>query len=91
MTDLTEEEMPVSGGGSSSSATNTQNPRNSTAALLEAEKDVTRLEAQKLALAEEAATSYRRSVELQNTYMEYQEWADAGETKKGNRSAGKEI
>jgi hypothetical protein len=33
-----------------------QNLRNSTAALLEAEKDMTRLEAQKLALAEEAAT-----------------------------------
>jgi hypothetical protein len=33
-----------------------QNLRNSTAALLEADKNVARLESQKLALAEEAAT-----------------------------------
>jgi hypothetical protein len=40
------------------------------------------LEAQKLALAEEAAAFYRRSVELNNTYMEYLEWADAEKTKR---------
>jgi hypothetical protein len=82
MADLAEEEMPVSGGGSSLSASNTQNLRNSTAALLEAQKNVTRLEAQKLALAEEAATFYKRSLGLNDTYMEYLEWADAEKKKR---------
>jgi hypothetical protein len=67
---LAEEEVPASGGGSSSSASNTQNLRNSTSALLEAQKNVTRLEAQELALAEEAATFYRGLwLGLNNTYV----------------------
>jgi hypothetical protein len=81
-TDFAEEEMPASSGGSSSSASNTQNLRNSTAALLEATKNVTRLEAQKLELAEEAATFYRRSLGLHGAYVEYLEWSDAEKTKR---------
>jgi hypothetical protein len=50
----TDEEMPVSGGGSSSSASNTQN-RFHVLLLLDAQKNATRLEAQELALADEAA------------------------------------
>jgi hypothetical protein len=56
--------------------------RNTTAALLEAQKNVTRLEAQKLALAEEAVTFNKGSLGLQDTYMEYLEWADAEKTKR---------
>jgi hypothetical protein len=58
--------------------------RNTTAALLEAQKNVTRLEAQKLALAEEAVTFNRGSLGRlnANTYMEYLEWADAEKTKR---------
>jgi hypothetical protein len=75
MTDLTEEEMPVSGGGS------WQRSGEPMFALLE-EKQKGRFEAEELALAEEAATFYKRALgvtlgdneralELQNTYMEY--------------------
>jgi hypothetical protein len=51
-TDLTEEEMPVSSGG----------PRPRFELLLEAQKNVGRLEAKELALAEEKATFYKRAL-----------------------------
>ena len=70
--------MPVSGGGSSSSASNTQIRFH---LPMEAQKNVTHLEAQKLALAEEAVAFYKRSpsprvmprgpVGLQAGYVEY--------------------
>ena len=78
MTDLTEEEMPVSGGGSSCTW---KRSGELVFALLE-EKQKAHFEAEKLALAEEAARFYKRGCELQNKYMEYLEWADAEKTKK---------
>ena len=78
MTDLTEEEMPVSGGGSSCTW---KRSGDLMFALLE-EKQKGHFEAEKLALAEEAARFYKRGCELQNKYMEYLEWADAEKTKK---------
>jgi hypothetical protein len=86
MTDLTEEEMPVSGGGSSCTW---KRSGELMFALLE-EKQEVHFEAEKLALAEETATSCNkralgdneRALELQNTYMEYLEWADAEKTKR---------
>jgi hypothetical protein len=57
-------------------------------ALLE-EKQKGHFEAEEQALAEEAAAFYKRALgdneramELQNTYMEYLEWADAEKTKR---------
>ena len=78
MTDLTEEEMPVSGGGSSCTW---KRSGELVFALLE-EKQKAHFEAEKLALAEEAARFYKRGCELQNKYMEYLEWADAEKTKR---------
>jgi hypothetical protein len=82
MVDLTEEEMPVSGGGSWKRSGELM------FALLE-EKQEGHFEAEKLALAEEAETFYKRALgdnkrvlELQNTYMEFLEWADAEKTKR---------
>jgi hypothetical protein len=56
-------------------------------ALLE-EKQKAHFEAEKLALAEEAVTSYKsgcertqRALELQSRYMKYLEWAESEKTK----------
>jgi hypothetical protein len=61
--------------------------------LLEAQKNVGRLEAEELALAEEKVTFYKRAalgdsernnervLGLNNGYVEYLEWADAEKTK----------
>jgi hypothetical protein len=38
------------------------------------------LEAQKLALAEEAAAFYRRPLGLHDAHVEYLEWSDAAKT-----------
>ena len=85
MADLTEEETPVSGGGSSvsggGSSCTWKRSGDLMFALLE-EKQKGHFEAEKLALAEEAARFYKRGCELQNKYMEYLEWADAEKTKK---------
>ena len=72
MTDLTEEEIPVSGGGSSCTW---KRSGELVFALLE-EKQKAHFEAEKLALAEEAANFYKsgcervqRVLELQSRYM----------------------
>ena len=85
MTDLTEEEMPVSGGGSSCTW---KRSGELVFALLE-EKQKAHFEAEKLALAEEAATFYKtgcervqRTLELQSRYTKYLEWVESEKTKR---------
>jgi hypothetical protein len=85
MTDLAEEEMPVSGGGSSCTW---KRSGELMFALLE-EKQKVHFAAEKLALAEEAATFYERGcertqriLELHSRYMKYLEWGDAEKTKR---------
>ena len=67
--------MPASSGGSSSSASNTPASRTRFELLLEAQKKVSHLEAEKLALAEENATFYERPLGLHDAYVEYLEWS----------------
>ena len=85
MTDLTEEEMPVSGGGSSCTW---KRSGELVFALLE-EKQKVHFEAEKRALAEEAERFYKsccerteRMLELQSRYMKYLEWAESEKTKR---------
>ena len=85
MTDLTEEEMPVSGGGSSYTW---ERSGELVFALLE-EKQKVHFEAEKRALAEEAERFYKsccerteRMLELQSRYMKYLEWAESEKTKR---------
>jgi hypothetical protein len=80
-----EEETPVSGGGSSVSGGGSSCTGKRSGELMFAlleEKQKGHFEAEKLALAEEAARFYKRGCEQQNKYMEYLEWADAEKTKK---------
>jgi hypothetical protein len=79
MTDLAEEEIPASSGGSSSSASNT--PESGTRFELLCGMYEKGLEAEKLALAEEKATFYKRPLELDGAYVGYLDWADAEKTK----------
>jgi hypothetical protein len=80
--DLAEEEMPTSSGALGSFEL-----------LLEARKNMGRLEAEELALAEEKVAFYKRALGdsernaerilgLNNAYVEYLEWADAEKTKR---------
>ena len=85
MTDLTEEEMPVSGGGSSCTW---KRSGELVFALLE-EKQKAHFEAEKRALAEEAERFYKsccerteRMLELQSRYTKYLEWAESEKKKR---------
>ena len=78
MTDLTEEEMPVSGGGSSCTW---KRSGELLFALLE-EKQKRHFEAGELELAEENATFYERPLGLQDAYVKFLEWSDAEKAKK---------
>jgi hypothetical protein len=77
MTDLTEEEMPVSGGGSSLSAPEFETTKKLCFDLL-LDKKANNLESkERLGLAEEEARFYERPLELQDTYVKLQERSDA--------------
>ena len=78
MTDLTEEEMPVSGGGSSCTW---KRSGELLFALLE-EKQERHFEAGKLELAEEKSRGYERPLGLQDAYVKFLEWSDAEKAKK---------
>jgi hypothetical protein len=85
MTDLTEEKMPVSGGGSSCTW---KRSGELVFALLE-EKQKVHFEAEKRALAEEKSRGYERflerterMLELQSRYMKYLEWAESERKKR---------
>jgi hypothetical protein len=71
MTDLTEEEMPVSCGGSSSSA-----PEFCRDLLLDIWKS------KELWIAEEKARFYERCLGLQDSYVNFLQWNDARQVKK---------
>jgi hypothetical protein len=74
-TDLAEEEMPTSSGGS------WKRSGELLFALLE-EKQKRHFEAGKLELAEEKATFYERPLGLQDAYVKFLEWSDAEKAKK---------
>jgi hypothetical protein len=74
-TDLAEEEMPTSSGGS------WKRSCEHLFALLE-EKQKRHFEAGELELAEGNATFYVRSLRLQDAYVKFLEWSDAEKAKK---------
>jgi hypothetical protein len=79
-TDFAEEEVPVSCGGSSSSAPEFETTKKVCFDLL---MDKTNnLESKKLGLAEEEAKFYERYPGLQDTYAKLLEWSDAEKAKK---------
>ena len=80
MTDLTEEEMPVSCGGSSSSAPEFETTEELCFDLLLDKAN--NLESKELGLAEEEAKFYERSLGLQDSYVTLLEWSDAEKAKK---------
>jgi hypothetical protein len=81
LTDLTEEEMPVSGGGSSSSGDEHTNTQLLFAELLKSQTNLARLESKKLGLAKEAARFYEGHLGLRDAYVEYLEWSQNREQK----------
>jgi hypothetical protein len=80
VTDLTEEGMPVSGGGSSSSAPEFETTKKICFHLLL--DKINNWESKKLGLlAEEKARFYERSLGLQDPYVKLLEWSDAEKAK----------
>jgi hypothetical protein len=80
MTDLTEEEVLVSCGGSSSSAPEFETTEELCFDLLLDKAN--NLESKELGLAEEEAKFYERSLVLQDSYVTLLEWSDAEKAKK---------
>jgi hypothetical protein len=79
MSELAEEEVPASGGGSSSSAPEFETTERIYFDLLLDRAN--NLESKKLGLAEEEAKFYEGPLELQGSHVKLLEWSDAEKAK----------